>query len=559
MKKRLFVYCLLLLATAFVISFICFPKHVSHTWTGFSSWLSIKRSVWSGWASGEPMFKGKPASYWSRAWKEQDLGFDAGKALADGGHEAIPVIVALLHDPEPFARSQARTCLDLMEPPPVDAIPGLIDAMRTEWDERILYVERTLLEKLLRAEGKPGDLKPAVLDIMHTNPNPTGRHWAVKTTFGIAEDKRHYVNAADYRAPDVIAALRESLHDPSPLVQIEVADVLWQFEKDSEHIVPVLAEIVQTGGGETSTETLSQYRRLAIPLLARLGKRASSAAPALLVALKDENAAVRQFAASALGSIGALDANTLPTLATLLKDSDNHVRRSAAQALAQAGPAAKDAVPQIVELLKDEDYEVREAAANVLGKIGGEARSAVPALRTALKDSDNTVRVAAARALLDIDPQEKADVVPTLRTTANAKGEELQLRLDAAQTLWTLDHSDPTLVQVLPDALKDSNRRLRMTAVRALERLGPQSKDVIQTLTKEVANGNAAERTKAAQALAAIGSSAKAAVPALQAAAKDKDETLRQAATDAIQKITAEPKPRGGEPRPQRAPGKISG
>jgi HEAT repeat protein len=551
MKKRLCIYLLLCLAVAGTVCVLRFPKVTSGVWSSTLSWLSIKRAIFAGWMNGEPSYQGKPSSYWARGWHEdqQDLGFDAGKVLTEGGHDAIPVLVALLHDPSVFARNQARTALEQMEPPPVDAVPGIIEAMHTEADERILYVERTLLEKLNHAA-----IKAAVLDIMHTNPNPTGRHWAIKTVLQLAQDKV-YPDSGQYRSPDALDAVRESLKDQAALVQIEAADVLLQLNKDTEHTVPVLTEIVRSGGNATSSEETTQYRGLAIPLLMRIGKPAKSSGPALLVSLKDDNPWVRGVSASALARVDALDENTVPALAAAVRDPDKNVRRNAAQALAAAGPAAKIAIPTVSEGLKDEDPEVREAAANVLGAIGSEASQAVPALVARLKDEDNSVRVAVARALVKIDPTQKAAVMPALH--AGAKDEDAQLRLTAAQALWSLDHSDPTLVQVLPEVLKENNRGVRRAALGALRDLGPKSKDVVFALSQQLSGAKPAERIRAAQALSAIGSAARDAVPALETAAKDKDEALRTAALSALERVKAEPAPQAGtSPRPQR--GRIS-
>jgi beta-lactamase regulating signal transducer with metallopeptidase domain len=115
--------------------------------------------------------------------------------------------------------------------------------------------------------------------------------------------------------------------------------------------------------------------------------------PALAAALRDSSEEVRGRAAWAIGSIEPETAP--PELLVALKDAASGVRLRAAWALGQiADPAA---VPALTVALKDAAPEVRKAALWALGQMDGAA--AQPALIEALKDPDPDVRAAAARAL----------------------------------------------------------------------------------------------------------------------------------------------------------------
>jgi hypothetical protein len=120
-------------------------------------------------------------------------------------------------------------------------------------------------------------------------------------------------------------------------------------------------------------------------------------------------------AASALVKIGVA---AVPALIDALKDQDAEVRTKAAYALGEIGLGHRcgaAGVPALINALKDQDAEVRGCAAEALGTIGEESKAAVPALIDALKDrekgwanwrgSSKTVSPMAAGALSKIDPE----------------------------------------------------------------------------------------------------------------------------------------------------------
>ena len=100
------------------------------------------------------------------------------------------------------------------------------------------------------------------------------------------------------------------------------------------------------GRGKTTADLLEQMRskestqRLhAIEALRDRGKEAA-VAPALALALRDEDAFVRRDAAEALGRIGADARQTTPALVATLKDKKANVRLAAAKALSRIDPDA---------------------------------------------------------------------------------------------------------------------------------------------------------------------------------------------------------------------------
>jgi HEAT repeat protein len=96
---------------------------------------------------------------------------------------------------------------------------------------------------------------------------------------------------------------------------------------------------------------------------------------------------------------GAIDYKELiPALIDALKDSDADVRQSAAGALAGMG---RQAVTPLLDIVKDQgkDKDLRANAAYVLGLMGGNGREALPTLTKMLKDDDKDMRRRAAFAI----------------------------------------------------------------------------------------------------------------------------------------------------------------
>src|SRR5262245_27717875 len=106
----------------------------------------------------------------------------------------------------------------------------------------------------------------------------------------------------------------------------------------------------------------------------------------LVALLKDNGKDVRASAVQELGAIapGMTEPEAeaaVPALLDALKDQNAEVREWAAHGLYyRIGMKAKAAVPALVAALKDQNAEVRSRAASMLGGIGAEAKPAVPDL-----------------------------------------------------------------------------------------------------------------------------------------------------------------------------------
>jgi HEAT repeat protein len=237
--------------------------------------------------------------------------------------------------------------------------------------------------------------------------------------------------------------------------------------------------------------------------------------PILIASLKDPQFEPRWQAMNALGSLGQV---TVPALMQALKDRDAPVREGAAAALRTIGSQAKSAVPALIELLRDSDANVRRTAAEALGSIDREARQALPALRLALQDADAAVRVAAALAVAQLGDVETAlrVLVRTLLSQEDFVRDyalfvlgDMCIYLPEIQTLMPgLKEDVKSLVPILRKALKNEQAPLRLAAVRVLGVVGAEARPAIPDLAAALKEAGSSDRLVVAEALVRLGDTA---------------------------------------------------
>lgn len=187
--------------------------------------------------------------------------------------------------------------------------------------------------------------------------------------------------------------------------------------------------------------------------------------------LADENAGVRRAAVASL--VENLPDGYQPALIVALADDDSAVRAEAAQALRELvevlpGPAL--AAPHV----QSEDPVVRAATLYVLSsrRVGSAS-----AYRTALADSDHRVRIEAVRALVSVDDVDGV--------AAAADDDNREVRIAASNGLATLGAG----VQTVRRLLGDRDPLVRAAALAALAAVGCGVEDVpeVQRALKESA------------------------------------------------------------------------
>ncbi len=285
-------------------------------------------AVW-GHVTGEPFYEGWPASHWQRMLAgDPAQQAEALETLEAGGSAATPVLAAILQDRQragAAVRCFAAELLGKVGAGAEAAGSSLIAALQDP-DAHVRSVASAAVPKA----GVPVDVAvPALLELLRQERNPVH-----------------------------VRALSEYREAAKPGQSI--------IDRGRKAVLPLLEEIL------ANSQLDSETRWNAARAIGKVGPQAASAVPALLVALQDPAATIREHAAEALGDIGPPAAEAVQGLASVLDDPAPRVRRDAVRSLGQIGQPARTIVAQIQTLLKDKEDIVRNAARDTLQAIAPE-------------------------------------------------------------------------------------------------------------------------------------------------------------------------------------------
>lgn len=225
-----------------------------------------------------------------------------------------------------------------------------------------------------------------------------------------------------------------------------------------------------------------------------------SAVPALLMALKDREAGVREMAAFALGNIHDDPATTVPALMSALGDRDKDVRKTAAGALRldancrrysakDLGSIAPAAVSALVAALRDSNSEVREEAGRTLMTYGADAGTSLPTLIELL--NDRNARSWAARIIGGIGP----DAQPAAAAlTSMLQDDDIEYRLDAATALASIGANLPQALPVAARQLSNDDYDIRYQAAVVVGLFGAAAEPAIPRLVVAMDDNTAGVR-----------------------------------------------------------------
>ena len=240
---------------------------------------------------------------------------------------------------------------------------------------------------------------------------------------------------------------------------------------------------------------------------------------AMISALSDEDAEIREQAAYSLGQFE--DPRAIEPLANALQnDTEPGVREQAAWSLGMIEDAA--AVPALSQALSDAEADVREQAAWALGMI--EDESAVDALTQVLSDPDEDVREQAVWALGMIESEAAAAPLMIALGDSNA-----QIRSQAAWSLGMIEEA--SAVDALAGALQDTDPEVREQAAWALGMI--EDAGAVSALGTALGDSESAVREQAAWSLGMIEDAA-GVDPLVAVLAGDADPGVREQAAWAL-------------------------
>ncbi len=243
------------------------------------------------------------------------------RVLGPEARSAVPGLVPLLRDKDPWVRMEAARCLAAIGPTAEEAVPALITAWAQATNQN-LWVDNNVRAFVAEALGEMGPAAQAALPYLQAETNE--------------------------------------------LFQLMVLKI------KGESFAPFLDRL-------KDTSDLRRWSRTA-SVVGRLGTNASAAVPLFLSVLSQTNRTIPQSnltiyeqTLEALGQIHSQPELCVPAILTLLGSSNLNVRAKSLWALRGFGPAAKPAVPQLVRALQDHDHWFKREATNTLREIDPEA------------------------------------------------------------------------------------------------------------------------------------------------------------------------------------------
>jgi HEAT repeat protein len=213
----------------------------------------------------------------------------------------------------------------------------------------------------------------------------------------------------------------------------------------------------------------SETRKMGILGLSSTGPVST---PYIIQAITHEDREVRSIAIHALRAIGASATSAVPALKLALRDSDPEIRCEVVITLGYLRDDPQAVVPLLTKSLQDVDYRCRMDAAVSLAEFPAQAKTAAPALRGALEDPHHWVRHQVAISLCRIAPESAPDALACL--IRDLENEDPSVRKDAIETLATLETLAKPAVPYLINILRNSNLEFQESALLALAKIDPE-------------------------------------------------------------------------------------
>jgi len=453
--------------------------------------------------------------------EDEMVRMEAARALGSCGTEAaVPSLIPLLHDPKVLVRTLAAQTLGQFRDPAV--IPALLDATKdADW-----HVRARSIMSLAGVVGHDAAKRAAVTDVFISRLNEDEyalvRDRAADALAIVQDDKataalvravasdnrdarfhaaRAIINA---KAVSALPQLAEYRLNPDPEVRLKIMEVFGSIGGEDQ--VPAIVEAVD--------DSDANVRMAAVSALRHMQKR--SGAPALRAKTHDANPHVRAASARALGDLA--DQAALPELITLLRDNNGFVRSAAAESLGKLGD--RSAVQPLVAVLAGER---KESAGKEGGIVIGTGQDPLPE-EIRLKETEEKIQVV--EALGDLKSDDAVDPI----VAHGLKAEDAALRAAAAVALGKI--KAPRSVEPLQDAV----RPYYEAAARSQDMEEGVIAGTVPETVRHMKENEARVRASVAWALGQLADSAS--TETLMKAEKDSNSLVRDAATEALAKIS---------------------
>ncbi len=423
------------------------------------------------------------------ALRDQDFWVrgSAGHSLAsygeDAAKEAVPVIIRLLRTEDRNLRREAAEILGEFGPSAQVATAALLVAL----DDEIEYVRKAAERALKVVSPIQLETTDEAFDGLH-NRDVSIRRAAV------CDLVRPELAAQLDLDPNVLTeALRKILRDPAPNVRATAAAALARLGRKADAAIPALLTAIH--------DEMPGPRVLAATALGKVAPGHREAIAALSIALaEDPNVNVRNAAAAALGSMGPKAESAAPVMIRALNDLDGSVKVHVIVALGRVGPAADESILLALKTLAEHDPSInfRVWAIRALGLIGIRSDLVVPTLLTQLVDPVENIRNAAGHQLGLIRPTEK--VLPRLLAVLDHGSRPA--RLQAVSALGMLGPEvAPEALPALLRVLREDDEAMRRGAMTSLMEFGPAAAPATQALRLALDDPSPAIRGDAERAL----------------------------------------------------------
>lgn len=456
----------------------------------------------------------------------------AGAASAHNGNPGpksppeVSSLIQQLKKPDLQDRRDAARKLGKIKPLPAQAIPALMDVLKTPPP----YLDRPLeMYAVIALSGAGPRAVPPLAALANAGNESAvwalGRMafsepaaWPVLISLFKSDSSAIRSAAASGLAiagPPVVPLLVKALADDDPRMRAGAAETILHMR---------LRPTNEIGVRYAKPEDLAP------------------AAPQLAKLLSDPDVEVRDHAALALAYADPSDKRTAPILVQML---DRGASFEAIAALQNMGGSARGAVPALERVLAGNGYWLMGVnAAHALAKIGGAQACAqlaqaivaskndqAPGWVTDAANSINRVREGAADAIVEISPA-CPQTIPTLIATLGKPWSATS----ALTKLGTL------AVPALAAASKSPNLAVRENAVQTLAAISPVSPAAVRALTLALRDESLDldSRQAAVGALADLKPPTPVAVDGLMLALKDKSDTIRSTAANALQDLGGE-------------------